>query len=213
MANLSGFKPLNINQWQRFATEHREFKHYVTSVERPGALALLGAVEYNLFPPLTAANQNFHYNAVEWQRAAWNVFSVPKDHHKDVVDTAQALGMNIIPGPPTMIFLGKSALLFAAPLTASEVEIKMLLSRVLPSELVNAFSGVERFPGNANAIHHIENDDRLLTRPLDESEFQEIRERESRIIAAMSHGVRPSLKDLAAYVFGNNRVRPPAGPR
>jgi hypothetical protein len=213
MANFSGFKPLTVNQWQHFASGHVELKHYVASVIRPGALALMGAVEYNLFPPETTANRNFHFNGVEWQNVVWNVFSVPKDRHKDIVDTAHALGMSITSFPPTMIFLGKSAILFAAPLTATETEIKRALSHRIPSELVNAFSGVERFPGNANATHHIENNDRLLTRPLDESEFPEIRERESRIITAMSQGVRPSLHDLAAYIYGKDRVRSPTGPQ
>jgi hypothetical protein len=56
-------------------------------------------------------------------------------------------------------------------------------------------------------IHAIENDGRKLMAPLRPEEILAIQERELAVGAAMSHGALPSLRDVAAYVYGKGRVR------
>jgi hypothetical protein len=207
-------RPLNVDEWLDFAVNRNGLKHYASHIKRPGHWILMGAVEYLLFPPKTPSNENFHQNLLNWKEAAWNVFSVPQESHKEVVRIASALAMQISNYPPAMLFLGASTMIVSMPPTASEQELKaVLVSGGTPKEIVDLFSGLEKFPGKVDTIHAVENDERMLREPLRPEELSYIRGREEAALLAMSYGMVPPLKEIAEYVYGKGRVLSSPGPR
>jgi hypothetical protein len=203
----NNFKPLDVNGWLDFTVSHSGLKHYASPIMRPGSQLLPAAIEYQLFPPNTPANENFHANIVEWGGHPWYVFSTPKERHTDIMKVGRELAMRICTSPPAMMFFGQSAMVLTVPPTAKEKDIKAAIIRAgIPKELVDLFSGRDTFPGDVRVTHAVETEDRLLRKPLGPEEYKVIAERESAVIDAMEHGIVPSTREIADFVFGKGRV-------
>ncbi|MFY9287958.1 MAG: hypothetical protein WAO98_05600 [Alphaproteobacteria bacterium] len=205
----SSFKPLSVNQWLEFAAQHEGLNHYPSVIQRPGNLVLMSAVEQHVFP--ADNKEGFHINILEWGGTHWSVFSSPKEKHDEIDRVARALAMRICKNPPAMLFFGPSAMVLTVPHTASEAEIKTVVkSRGVPATLVDLFSGRETFPGRPEMTHAVENNPALLKTPLRPEETTAVVGRERALIEALGHGVVPSIKDMADFVYGANRVLSPA---
>jgi hypothetical protein len=215
MVDLSGssFKPTQPSEWIDFVNNKRRFKHYVSLFSRPGNITFYTVVEHYLFPPEKSANDDFHIHHIEWNGELWSAFSVPQERHSDVIQTGQQLAMRVEKYSPAMMFFGLTAMVITAPPRARDAEVKAnLIKRGIPAVLANSFSGFELFPGAGfNTIHAVENDHDRLVLPLRPDEAEAMRDREIAMNITLNDGVRPPISEVAAYIYGNGRVRP-SGP-
>jgi hypothetical protein len=104
---------VTVDEWVRFLkAAGKDYRHYVSLSVRPGALAMMATVEYNLFPPRSAFNQMFHVHSLMWEWMPLQVFSVPYLAEGQVKAIAKALGMRIADGVPTLVEHGKPPIHF-----------------------------------------------------------------------------------------------------
>lgn len=75
----------------------------ITVIGRPGALALIAAIEWLWFSPKGEQNDLYQMYVADWSEMKWVVAAIPISKLEDTKALATKLGMRIANGVPTMI--------------------------------------------------------------------------------------------------------------
>lgn len=161
--------------------------HLVSMTTRPGAYALISAIEWFWFSPRKNLNHLFNLTMVRWEGLDWFVVSIPKHKLKDVKQLAKQLGMRIADGVPSLI-------------RRTEPDEK-------PDRLLEGV-GVFVFPGgilngsdNKN-MFTIENDTGSPIYTNSQKTHQDIRSAENEINDGFVNGVEWTPEKIVEYVYG-----------
>ncbi|MFC1594805.1 hypothetical protein ACFL3E_00035 [Patescibacteria group bacterium] len=86
-----------------------KYTHFVGMLEppRPGVIECITALELTHYKPDTPRNDDFHLRIINWSDIAWILVSIPTNEVCLMESTADACGLRIANGVPTMISQGE----------------------------------------------------------------------------------------------------------